>query len=112
MTNVSELLLEKGNSFYKKGKMLIKIFLISLALFALILLIALMDWGSCYGLTLVLTFTSYPFVNFLTVVAYLGILIGLVGIPFYFLGLHYMGLGQIGKNTEKKEVISDELPEL
>lgn len=112
MTNVSELLLEKGNSFYKKGKMLIKIFLISLALFALILLIALMDWGSRYGLILVLTFTSYPFVNFLTVVAYLGILIGLVGIPFYFLGLHYMGLGQIGKNTEKKEVISDELPEL
>ena len=112
MTNVSELLLDKGNSFYKKGKMLIKIFRISLALFALILLIALMGWGG-YGLIRVLTFiTSYPFVNFLTVVAYLGILIGLVGIPFYFLGLHYMGLGQIGKNTEKKEVISDELPEL
>lgn len=111
MKSVSELLLNKGNSLYSKGKMLIKIFLISLALFALILLIALMGWGGS-GLIWVLTFTSYPFVNFLTVVAYLGILIGLVGIPFYFLGLHYMGLGQIGKNTEKKEVISDELPEL
>ena len=37
MTNVSELLLEKGNSFYKKGKMLIKIFLISLALYDLLI---------------------------------------------------------------------------
>lgn len=107
MTNVSELLLQKGNSFYEKGKTLIKIFLISLAVFALILLITLIGWGASSILLSLTVTTIYGFVNFLIVVAYLGILIGLIGIPFYFLGLHYMGLGQIAKNTDNfnKEVV-------
>lgn len=112
MKSVSELLLNKGNSLYSEGKMLIKIFLISLAVFALILLITLMGWGADSILLSLTVTTGYGFVNFLIVVAYLGILVGAVGFPLYFYGLHYMGLGQIAKNTEAPVVKRDELPEL
>ena len=32
---------------------------------------------------------------------YLGVLYTLVGVPFYFCGLHYLGLGKISENTKK-----------
>ncbi len=116
MENVAELMFEKGTSFYNKGKTLLKILGISFAVFVLILLIAAIGWGgftsSLYCLAIA---TGYGFVDFLIVVAYLGILIGLVGVPLYFLGLHYLGLGQIAKNTENfnsERTVSEELPEL
>lgn len=115
MNNVSDLLLKKGEEFYNVGRTLLKVLGISIVSLTLIYLIALIGWGS-KGILSVLTFTSYTFVNFLTIVSYLGILIGLGGISSYHLGLHYMGLGQIAKNTKNlivnREASSDELPEL
>ena len=115
MKNISKLLLKKGNSYYRKGRILIKIFLISLAVFVLIQLVNIIGWGAS-NIVLTLTATSiYGFVNILIIVAYLGILVGLIGVPFYFIGLHYLGLGQISKNTDnlsRQEIPKDELPEL
>lgn len=100
MNYIADFLLEKGNSFYNKGRLLIKILLISLAIFALVLLIAFIGYGGigvAYCLSLV---SYYAIVNLLMGVTYVGILVGLVGIPLYFCGLHYLGLGQIAKNTQ------------
>lgn len=113
MKNISKLLLGKGYSFYNKGKILIKILGISVAAFVLIILVALIGFGGLGG---VLYFDSeYGFANVLIAISYLGILVGLIGIPFYFIGLHYLGLGQISKNTDnlsRQEIPKDELPEL
>lgn len=48
-------------------------------------------------------FYMADFLQAIVVIAiYLGLLISVVSIPFYFSGLHYSGLGQIAENTEKK----------
>lgn len=41
---------------------------------------------------------DYGFVNFLMMIGYLGILVGIIRISFYFIGLHYIWLGQIADN--------------
>lgn len=115
MTNVSDFVLNKGKSFYSKGKFMMKWLLLGgLALMVLIMLISQIGWGY-WGQDYLIISGTYGFVNFLMVIAYLGILIGLIGIPFYFIGLHYMGLGQIAKNTDNfnsEKSVSEELPEL
>ena len=108
MKKVSELLLCQGTGFYRLGRITIKWFLtIGLGIIALIMLFA-----GDYRLGYLALNGHYAIVNILMVLGYLGTLIGLIGVSFYFIGLHYMGLGQIAKNTEEKAVESDELPEL
>ena len=53
---------------------------------------------------------AYPFV----VLAYIGFLFGVLGVYFYFYGLHLFGLGRIAVNTEKETnaTTNNELPEL
>lgn len=112
MQNISELLLARGTKFYNFGRMAIKYFLLGgIALAAVILLISQIGWGY-WGLDYLVLGGSFGVVNFLMVIAYIGILVGLIGLTLYFAGLHYMGLGQIAKNTETKTVVPDELPEL
>lgn len=101
MNNVADLVLKKGEKFYRLGRTLVKVLGISLAVFLLILLIAILGWGSIVIPYVFLVNVDYAFVNFLIGLSYLGIVVGLIGVPFYFWGLHYMGLGQIAKNTEK-----------
>ncbi len=103
MVTISSLLYEKGTAFYYWGKFAIKGFLpAGFGLIALIQIISLLGWGYFTPEYFILEGT-YGFVIFLMVLAYLAILIGLTGINFYFLGLHYMGLAQIAKNAESKE---------
>ncbi len=77
--------------------------LCGIILLLLELLICLIGWGA-KDIILVLIVNSYGFVNFLTVVSYIGIFIGIIGIPIFFLGLYYMGIGQIAVNTDKEDV--------
>ena len=108
MKNISELLLRRGTSFYKFGRIAIKFFLtIGAGLLAFIMMFA-----DGYQLAYLAISGYYEFVNFLMVLAYLGILVGMIGMFLYFWGLHYLGLGQISKNTETPAVKNDELPEL
>lgn len=100
--DISKTLLEKGAKFYKVGGVLIKVLLASLALFALIMIIGIIGWGTGSCLYILTVYTRYTFVDILIVISYLGIVAGLVGLPFFFFGLHYMGLGQIAINTEPK----------
>ncbi|MGN0785251.1 MAG: hypothetical protein ACI4MR_06240 [Candidatus Aphodomorpha sp.] len=112
MENVSKLLLKKGKSFYKKGRPLIVLFWIGFALVVLIPLISFIGYGSSIAIGYLSLCGPIDFVNFLMGVGYLGILAGLIGFPLYFFGLHYMGLGQIAKNTETHIVNDSDLPEL
>ncbi len=102
MNYVPELVLEKGEKFYRLGGNLIKVLWIDLAIFLSILLIAILGWGIEAAPYVLSAHVEYGFVNILVVLTYLGVLVGLVGVPFYFWGLHYMVLGQIAKNTENK----------
>ena len=111
MENVAELMFEKGTSFYKVGRIAIKWFLtIGVGLVALIMLFA----GE-YRVAYLALNGYYAFVTFLMVLGYIGTLVGLIGVPLYFLGLHFMGLGQIAKNTDNfnsDKTVCEELPEL
>ena len=53
---------------------------------------------------------AFPFIW----LADLGLLLGVLGVPSYFYGLHLFGHGRIAVNTEKETnlVANDELPEL
>ncbi len=102
MDNIPKLLLTNGTKFYNFGRFAIKrLLLIGAAVWALIQLISLIGWGVNGLLLSLLAESIYSFVNLLVVAAYISILIGLVGVPFYFAGLHYLGLGQIAENTKK-----------
>ena len=98
--STSALLLYKGEKFYNVGSTMAKILGISAALLFLILLIGFMGWGVYSPLFILSVHSGYAFVDFLIGLSYLGLSVGLLGVPFYFIGLHLMGLGQIAYNTE------------
>lgn len=94
-SNTEEYLLEKGMVFRKIGLGLFICFGAGIALFLLICFISLLGWGRIYLFTGFGTFFSW--------LAAVATSIGAVGgIPFYCIGLHYIGLGQIIKNTDHK----------
>ena len=99
-----EMLLEKGQRFYKLGAILCKVLIGSVALLVATLLIAVMiEGGSAFIMCLTFRVAKiYAFVKVLVGVSYLGILVGAVGPKLYFNGLHLLGLGQIAKNTDKQ----------
>lgn len=113
--STSALLLYKGEKFYNVGSTMAKILGISAALLFLILLIGFMGWGVYSPLYILSVHSGYAFVDFLIRLSYLGLSVGLLGVPFYFIGLHFMGLGQIAYNTEslcENHTSNNDLPEL
>jgi len=107
MKNISELLLERGTSFYEFGRSAIKFcFPIGVVIITLIMM-----FGDGYQLDYLAIDGYYGFVNFLMVLGYISLTVGSIGVLFYDLGLHYLGLGQIAKNTDnlnRQEISKDE----
>lgn len=93
--NIGELLISKGEKFYSIGKKGIFLLLAGLGLAILICLISFIGYGKLYF------FDGYAFTAFSWILSILLVLIGSFLIPFFFFGLHYMGLGQICENTKK-----------
>jgi hypothetical protein len=99
----SDRLEAKGQSLYKTGKIFTFIGICGFSLFALILIIAALLYGSS-GILYVLSFDLYDFefVIPLLIISYISILLGIIGVPMYFSGLNIFALGRIAHNTEKE----------
>ena len=103
MENVSELLLEKGKGMCKLSKKLLICAAIGLGLLLIVWMECARQGVSDYfpRYLALQGYDEYAFVNVVVFLAYLGILAGFGALPCYLYGLHFMGLGQIAKNTEK-----------
>ena len=111
----------KGQKGYKLGKIFM---LVGLCGFVLLLLIVgigeVMDPGANDGIEAL--FFDVPndlsFVLPLIALAYIGVLLGIIGIGLYNIGINRFALGRIAVNTEKEDSLSkttsttEELPEL
>ena len=93
--NIGQLLIEKGIKFYSIGKKGIFTLIAGIGLAVLICLIGLLLYGKIYFLS------GYSFTIIISTVSLLIIAVGITLLPFFFLGLHYLGLGKICENTEK-----------
>ena len=89
----SDILLGIGTKFYLIGKYG---FLCGIGLFIIITLVMLIGWRR---IEINWYFKNYAITAFLSGLSCLGIGAGL---PLYLLGLNYIGLGQIAKNTDKE----------
>ena len=100
----SERLEEKGQSLYKLGKVFSFCGLIGFCMFVLSILGALAVKGGS-AILFLLEFnlgSGYEFMYLILPVSYIGILLGIIGIPMYFHGLNIFALGRIARNTEKE----------
>ena len=108
----SEKLERKGQKLYKLGKVFMFAGVCGLGLLLLISLVVIVVVGpyacfsSLFNYVLVLNADAgqggaYVLVNVLVFVSYLGLLLGIVGIPMYTSGLKFFALGRIAHNTEK-----------
>ncbi|MBP5289263.1 MAG: hypothetical protein J6Z79_05250 [Clostridia bacterium] len=94
--------LQKGLTFEKIGLRLIFTLLGGIVLLILVVLIgAMMGNSEPVSMLFFVTPEGYEFVPLLVGIAYLAIVAGSFGIPLYFFGLVYVGLGQIAVNTGK-----------
>lgn len=106
----SEKLERKGQKLYKLGKVFMFAGVCGLGLLLLISLFVIVVAGpyACfnalfnYVLVLNAGEGAYVLVNILVFVSYLGLLLGIVGIPMYTSGLKFFALGRIANNTEKE----------
>lgn len=88
----SDMLLEKGAFFRKWG---FRLFLVGVILLVITIIVVLSNQGSySYG--------SFDFLTHNIVLMLLSICSLNIGLSLYFKGLHYIGLGQIAKNTDKE----------
>ena len=94
---VSDMLLYTGERFYKKGKLGIKLLIAGLIIGILFLVGQLLFTGEVYFF-----YESLAITKIIWVVSFALTGVGLPLTPLYFWGLHYMGLGQIAKNTNKE----------
>ena len=95
-------ILAKGLKFEKVGKTLIFTLLAGIALLILVVLIgAMMENSEPITMLFFVAPQGYEFVPAVVGIAYLDIVAGCFGIPLYFFGLVYVGLGQIAENTKK-----------
>lgn len=92
---IGKLLIEKGEKFYSIGKGGIGSLIAGLCLAVLICVISLIGYGQIYFLD------GYTITIVAWIVSMLLVAVGLFLIPFFFAGLHYMGIGRICENTEK-----------
>ena len=99
----SERLEEKGQSLYKLGKKFIFMGVCGFAVLLLSMLIALAMYGS-EGLInlIILNLRGFELMYVIVPVAYIGVCLGLIGVPMYFNGLNVFALGRIARNTEKE----------
>ena len=100
----SEKLEDKGQSFYKLGKIFCFCGLCGFALLLLSVLITLIVGGGDWVVDLLIfdIDDDFAFMYAIIPVAYLGVCLGLIGIPLYFSGLNIFALGRIAHNTEKE----------
>ena len=91
---IGSLLIEKGEKFYTLGKMGIISLLSGLGLAAFICILGLLLYGRIYFLE------GYGITIFDSIISILLTIIGGFLLPFFFFGLHYMGLGKICENTK------------
>lgn len=100
-TKISELLVYKGEQFRKIGFVGAVIALSGIVL------------GILTGIILVMN--EYPFLALVTnpfgIISFVADGLGCGMVPFYFIGLHYLGLGQLVRNTENN-ADTDGLPNL
>lgn len=92
---IGKLLIEKGEKFYSIGKGGIGSLIAGLSLAAFICIVSLITEGRIYFLD------GYTITVVGSVLSILLVTVGLFLLPFFFFGLHYMGLGRICENTEK-----------
>ena len=100
----SERLEEKGQSLYKLGKLFMFFGTIGFALLLLSVLIAL-AMGGTWLVSKLFTFSfygDYALLYYIIPVGYIGILLGILGVPMYLNGLNVFALGRIAHNTEKE----------
>lgn len=105
-----ELLLKKGQKFHCAGLICMQIFLISLAVFIITLVLMAITGDNVYLFEDILTLWRAVVVYCILLIVSL---IGMAGLPIgfilYCVGLHFIGLGQIAKNTYKgSEEIEDD----
>ena len=93
--NIGELLISKGEKFYSLGKKGIIALLAGIGLDALICVLSLIIEGRVYFLS------GMEITVIGSIVSILLAVVGLFLMPFFFFGLHYLGLGKICKNTEE-----------
>jgi len=93
--DIGNLLIAKGEKFCSTGKAGIISVLAGFGLAMLICLISFIGYGELYF------FDGYAITAFGWILSILLVLIGSFMTPFFFFGLHYMGLGQICENTKK-----------
>ena len=100
----SEKLENKGQFFYKAGKLGMFCGLAGLGLLILSILGTLIIEGPSWVVYL-LTFDisgEFAFMYPIMVVSYLSIIYGAIGIGLYFYGINLFALGRIAHNTEKE----------
>ena len=98
----SEKVESKGQSLIKAGRLCMLIGLCALAMFFLILIIAAMiNGGTGIIYALAFDFDGYEFGIPFMVLSYLGMLVGICGLPIYISGLNLFTLARIAVNTEK-----------
>lgn len=93
--DIGNLLVEKGEKFYSTGKAGIISLLAGVGLAMLICLISFSSYGRVFF------FDGYTITAIAWIVSIMLVLIGSFLLPFFFFGLHYMGIGQICENTKK-----------
>ena len=101
--DIPDLLLRKGLEFYRFGKNMFLVLAISMVTFTT--LIVFIEITADYSRKLYdcLALHSSSFlINLLFLLSYGGILLGIVGAVLYLIGLHYLGLGHIARNTMPK----------
>jgi len=98
---VSTLLLNRGTLLCKIGKIGAKCFCVGIGLFVLYFIIAIIAFNALsvgfYFFT-----SDVAIANFTMYLSTILTGLGTVGVSFYFLGLHFLGLGQIAQNTDKE----------
>ncbi|MBO5852176.1 MAG: hypothetical protein J6R29_07580 [Clostridia bacterium] len=95
--------IERGEKLYRLSRLFMFIGACAVALAILMALIGLMiDSKYFYFIFLFSADSSFDFTIPLVIIAYLGIILGLIGIPMYYSSLQIYSLGKIAKNTELK----------
>ncbi len=113
-TNVGDLLMRKGDSFYRWGKTGFGSFFSGLVLAVMICIISIAGYGRVYF------FDGFAITAVLWICVFVLVAGGSAMIPLYFLGLHYMGLGRLNQYGEilcqnmdhRGKYSSHELPDL
>ena len=98
----SEKVESKGQALIKVGRLCMVIGLCAFGLFLFILLIAaLINGGTGIVYALAFDFYGYEFGIPFMALSYLGMLMGISGLPIYISGLNLFTLARIAVNTEK-----------